>query len=165
MEEDLSWNGELPVLKGPIFFLHGTSTIYLPLIETQGLKDPYLTDQEKMAAYFADTATIIDPPTRDLIKSLGLSTKNNRPIVLQVAVYDPKKLRVDREMWAEPLDFVKREHDIERDQEWYEAMKEGYIETPENDFDWRTSLKIVHAVKYEGTILPKHLGVARRPRA
>jgi len=153
----------MQVLK-PLFFLHGTSTIYLPLIERHGLKEPYLTDQEKMAAYFADTATIIDPPTRQIIEDLGLSTKGNKPIVLQVAVYDPKKLRVDKEMWGEPLDFIKREYDIERDQEWFEAIREGYIESPINPFDWQTSIKVVHSIKYEGAIPPKHLGVATKPR-
>lgn len=134
----------------PIFLLHGTSSKNLPSIKTEGLKNPYLTDQEKMAVYFADTEAV---------------DTGGSAVILQVAIFDPGNLRSDREMWAEPLDWIRREHDIERNQEWFEAIREGYIDSPEDDKDWQTSLRMVHAVKYEGTILPSHLGAPRRPRA
>lgn len=138
--------------------------MYLPVIGRVGLKDPYLTDQKKMAAYFARQAMLLDRPTQDLVRELSLSTKDNYPVILQVAVHDPSRLRVDKEMWGEPVDWVKHEHDIERDQEWFEAIREGTIDTPESPFDWETSLRMVHAVKYEGTIEPRFLGVPRRAR-
>lgn len=145
----------MPVLK-PVFFLHGTSSVYLPFIQKEGLKNPYLTDLEKMASYFAGEADEFERKH---------SRKDSRPIVLQVAIFDTARLTADEEMWASPLDWIKQIHHIQRDQEWFEAVREGYIDSPAHSYDWQTSIKVVHAVKYEGTIPPKHLGVARKPRA
>lgn len=129
----------------PLRFLHGTSDRAYRKIRREGLVRPYLTDSDAVAAYFADTQAMED---------------QGHPVILEVVVRYPDILRVDQEMWGEPLELIKREHHIERDQEWFEAMREGHIDTPRNAFDWETSLRMVHAVKYDGTIAPSDIRVA-----
>lgn len=117
--------------------LHGTSTALINAIHTNGLINPYLTDNHEIAQYFAQEA---------------VEAEGGSPIVIEVPVEQTGNLRPDFAMYQEPLWQIKAMHHITSDEDWGEKLEQNEILSPKNTTDWQTSLATVHSVKYEGTI-------------
>lgn len=123
--------------------LHGTSFKRLQKIKVKGLRSPYLTDLEAVADFFAGQAAYDDGST---------------PIVLEVTVLDPDRLRADLEMYADPVTAVFEASDVVNPSTYHQMRRDGDIVDPDVR-DWRTSLYEVHSVRHRGPIAPRDIKV------
>jgi hypothetical protein len=124
--------------KADLVLMHGTSSASWAAIQRAGsLREPHLTDDEGLAAYYAQEAAEND---------------GSRPMILRVSV-PPSGLRYDGAAMDEPvqrdeedvreaLDQAGRKHP-----EWVDG---GYVTVPESE--WRLSLKIVGSVWFDGEV-------------
>jgi len=124
--------------KADLVLMHGTSSASWAAIQRAGsLREPHLTDDEGLAAYYAQEAAEND---------------GSRPMILRVSV-PPSGLRYDGAAMDEPvqrdeedvreaLDQAGRKHP-----EWVDG---GYVTVPEGE--WRLSLKIVGSVWFDGEV-------------
>lgn len=124
--------------------LHGSSERRLEEILERGLKNPYLTDLETVAYYFADEA--------------GAEDDDAEPVVLEVLVRELDHLRVDRAMYQEPITEVLDELGIPSADHYVELMGEGCFREPSGR-DWPTSLQEMHSVRYMGVIPPRDIQI------
>ncbi len=118
---------------------HGTSEKRAKKALRRGLHSPYLTTDKWVRGFFAQKASDED---------------GSRPVYLKVVVRDTSKLRPDEEMYEEPLSSIIKNYTLE---EWYRMIEVGLKPYPEDEFDWKTSLKVVKSVWYAGTIRPEDI--------
>ena len=126
----------------PIFY-HGTSSQFLPDIESKGLINPYLGNSYEKAEYYATEVS---------------SEVGGEPMMFQVDVSDLSQLRHDYAAMEEPV----LANDADRDLAWKEAarnhpewikrMESGkmIVEIPQSA--WEISWQGVGSVVYSGVI-------------
>jgi hypothetical protein len=78
--------------------------------------------------------------------------------VVQVAV-DTSSLRVDYRAFTAPLERWIDRVGLRSSQEWCEALQEGLLPAPRNQYDWETALRVVYSVYTKRTISPKDVEV------
>jgi hypothetical protein len=116
---------------------HGTSSKKLSIIKKDGLLNPFLTNDIKLAEYYADLTSEMD---------------ESSPVILEVEV-NKNFLVYDKAAMDEPVLVPEKQ----RDQAWEKAAREhpewvknGFICIPKNA--WEYSLVGVHSVQYRGII-------------
>lgn len=126
---------------------HGTSTRLADRALEFGLNNPFLTDDDDVAQYFAEEA---------------VEQEGGEPVILEVDVLDKSKLRPDFAMYQEPLYQIKREWKISSDEAWADALKADEIPFPKTKKDWKTSLDTVSSVVHKGKVHPDQIDVLSR---
>jgi hypothetical protein len=128
--------------------LHGTSERDWILIQQSGgLRNPFLTTLETVAAFFAETSA-------DDARSV--------PLILEVDVDDEENFYADTPMFQEPIIEVVEEMGYKSVYAYHQAMKEGNIPWPRDMKDWKTSLEVVKSIHYRGVIPPGKIRVYER---
>lgn len=115
-----------------------------------GFYGSYLTDSSVVADYFAKEAVGID---------VYLNGVEDRPVILEVTVSEDK-LRADYVSYVEPLSFYRNRWAKDED-DWHRKLTADRIPYPKSGRDWRTSLKVVRAVRHEGRIPPECIRLAK----
>lgn len=130
-----------------ITLFHGTSSKYRESILTNGLREPYLTDSEELAYYYAETTC----------EEVG-----GEPLVLKVTV-PTDSLRYDRTAMDEPVvyDGYTEEELLKRVEEMFDRMSEEHPEWVKGDLlyieeekAWKYSLEAVGSVRCAITVPP-----------
>ena len=116
---------------------HGTSEEKLKKIFEEGLfvadSFVYLTDKLKMARLFA-------------------KQNAEKPVVLRVRVTDTSRLHPDLNMYDTPTKELTKRYRVGIDDPLW-----GSVRGPHDPSDWKTSLKEVNSVIYDGRIPPKDI--------
>lgn len=120
-----------------MIFYHGTRESRIPAIEKEGLKKPFLSDQEELANEFTY-------PGEEAI------------VVLDLTEEDLLHLRPDARMYRDPTPFLLWKYKMDRET-FLDQEGEPHIPRPSHSSDWRTSLKAVHSVIYDGAIPPDRI--------
>ena len=130
---------------------HGTTDKHLNNILKNGLNNPYLSENDGLAEYYAMGAVEED---------------GGNPIILEVLV-DPDNLRFDYNATSEPVyadGYGGSEEDV---QNMYSKMIEDHPDWVDKKFDtilipgkeWEYSWDYVKSVKYRGVIDEKYIRV------
>jgi len=129
---------------------HGTSSIYLDDILRKGLDNPFLTDLEEKAEYYAQVT----------VEAVG-----GEEIVLEVYINNISELRIDlaelnepvvisgMPSWIEVRDNIRKAYNkyAKKHPERYQA-KYGIVNIDPHDYSF--SLNLVNSVRVEGYISP-----------
>lgn len=125
-------------IAGLLTFYHGTSSVKLNFIKTNGLLNPYLCNNVELAKYYANES---------------VEEHGGSPIILEVRVLNVSNLRYDNAAMNEPV----MSDEDDRDASWEKAELEhpewvhgDTITIPTKE--WEYSLDGVGSVKYEGII-------------
>lgn len=134
-----------PIARGFMILYHGTSSVNLVGILSDGLKNPCLTDDEDIAAYYAECET---------------DERGGQQVLLKVVIDDSvDKLKPDYPAFEEPLTFYRDDY-ASSDREWHQMIETDEIPYPSNDADWAISLEVVHSISVEGTIPKERITLA-----
>lgn len=126
--------------------LHATSSAHLASIRKDGLRNPCLSTCEDCLAYYAEEA----------VEEAG-----GEPVIVEIEISPSMKanLRADYPSFEEPLTWIWKAW-ADSEEEFHEMLSgTSEISWPEDDHDWRTSLRVVRAVRYAGSIPPGHIRV------
>lgn len=129
-----------------MLLLHSTSSARLPSIMSEGLSDACLTSCEESADYYAEEA---------------VEENGGEPVILEVEVSPSMKdnFRADYPSFEAPLTWIWRAWS-DSEEEFHEMLSgTSEISWPDGEHDWKTSLRVVRAVRYVGTIPPERIRV------
>lgn len=119
--------------------MHGTCLCRIAKIEAKGfLARTYLTNDEEIALYYAECA------------SDECDCGGHGYLAVQV---EAGELRADINSYEEPLSYF-RDRYTRSDDEWYDMVSSGEVPSPENEFDYETSLCIVNSAVHVSAIAP-----------
>lgn len=129
-----------------IALMHGTCLCRSAKIKEEGFNgNVYLTSNEALAWYYAECA--LDECESECGDYVVFSVHAER-----------EGLRVDRNSFEEPLSYFRDEY-TKSDLEWMEMLESGEIPSPENEFDYQTSLDVVNSVVCLSKITPSEISI------
>ena len=129
----------------PRAFYHGTSSVHLPSIRVNGLRNPFLCDSYEKAHYYAEVTSEGSTGGQPVVLEIPSSSVEPTRLRYDGAAMD-ESVMADEEARDDAWDWAGRQHP-----EWVERVgKEEFISCPPEA--WQVSWLGVGSVWYDGTI-------------
>jgi hypothetical protein len=116
-------------------FYHGTNTEFLPSIQSEGLRNPFLTDIVEIAREYAEA-----------------TSGNGEPVILEIHGAEQGNFDIDKPSLSEPVGYG-HVTGKELDDKISRMLKRN--QNPQ----WRHTFAITRTVKYNGIIPPSQIRV------